>query len=68
MKVLLFFGFLRIRVETFLGSPTSGNPYYYYELFWNSAVVVDTANSIIQMNQIKFTCKLESLQEDAVSK
>ena len=53
---------------SFSGSPTSGNPYYYYELFWNSAVVVDTANSIIQMNQIKFTCKLESLQEDAVSR
>ena len=65
---IIIFGFLKVRVETFLGSPTSGNPYYYYELFWNSAVVVDTVNSIIQMNQIKFTCKLESLQEDAVSK
>ena len=51
MKVKLFFSF-RVKIAIFLGSPTSGNPYYYYELFWNSAVVVDTANSIIQMNQI----------------
>ena len=75
MKVVLLILFLVTKYKLYcitvtypcLGSPTSGNPYYYYELFWNSAVVVDTANSIIQMNQIKFTCKLESLQEDAVS-
>ena len=65
--ITIFSEFLELIWTHFLGSPTSGNRYYYYELFWNSAVVVDTANSIIQMNQIKFTCKLESLQEDAVS-
>ena len=27
--------------------------------------VVDTANAIVQMEQVKFTCKLEPFQEDA---
>ena len=32
---------------------------------WTFESVADTANTLIQMEQVKFTCKLESFQEDA---
>ena len=33
--------------------------------WWTFESVADTANTLIQMEQVKFTCKLESFQEDA---
>jgi len=41
--------------------------HYKYELFFNSNSAADTLNTIIQMDQVKFTCKLQAFQEDAVS-
>jgi hypothetical protein len=41
------------------------NVFTKYDLYLNSNSGVDTLNTIVQMEQVKFTCKLEPFQEDA---
>lgn len=52
-------------VVSSLDSTDATNVFTKYDLYLNSNSVANSANAIAQMNQVKFTCKLEPFQEDA---
>jgi len=43
------------------------NNVWKYDLYFNSNSVANTANNIVQMNQVKFTCSLQSFQQDVAN-
>jgi len=49
------------------GTFDSDNNEWKYDLYFNSNSVANTANNIVQMNQVKFTCSLKSFQQDAAN-
>jgi len=52
-------------VTATLDNTDVNNVFTKYDLYLNANSAVDTANAISQMEQVKFTCKLEPFQEDA---
>jgi hypothetical protein len=44
---------------------TGTNTKYAYNLYWNSQHIGDTNNPLFQIGQVKFTCVIDPLQEDA---
>lgn len=49
------------------GAYDTDNNAWKYNLYFNSNSVADNANNVVQMNQVKFTCTLESFQKDVAS-